>query len=254
MTGSKAGTNPPEQPQKGRLGKMANSVFGTSHVPTCSESAETPAAQPEHMFRRGVPKHAQREEVRAGTEQLPPLEGECCSDPLTPQPSSHDSLSRKLPIAGAACARCERQLTATEPVWRRRIGLGRGFFGGARWKVALFCEWCAPQSPHYRWSAKPCNACGRMVHTDERLPLPAYCCRACELRQQQARMRQRRAEARGATKVCVRCGETFEPVRADAVVCSNACRQKAYRRRVTDRKCGPVCEIANRNAESAEAP
>jgi hypothetical protein len=86
--GFQAGTNPPEQPPIWRLGKMANSVFGTARVPVCSDSEETPAAQSEHVFRRAVPEHAQREEVRAGTEQRPPLEGACCSDPLTPRDRS----------------------------------------------------------------------------------------------------------------------------------------------------------------------
>ena len=34
--------------------------------------------------------------------------------------------------------------------------------------------------------------------------------------------------------VCKSCGTTFTPKRSGAVYCSNACRQKAYRERVTD--------------------
>ena len=34
--------------------------------------------------------------------------------------------------------------------------------------------------------------------------------------------------------ICKSCGEAFTPQRAGAVYCSNACRQKAYRGRVTD--------------------
>jgi hypothetical protein len=34
--------------------------------------------------------------------------------------------------------------------------------------------------------------------------------------------------------VCQCCGEKFTPKRADARYCSNACRQKVYRKRVTD--------------------
>jgi hypothetical protein len=125
MTGSKAGTagtNRPEQPRNDRLGKMANSVFGTSHVPICFDGEETPAAQPEHVFRRGAPKHAQREEVRAGTEQLPPLEGECCSDPLTPQHSSPDSFSRKLSIADGGSHGSHPH--ADRPNWRPAETIG----------------------------------------------------------------------------------------------------------------------------------
>ena len=34
--------------------------------------------------------------------------------------------------------------------------------------------------------------------------------------------------------VCKNCGNTFTPKRAGAVYCSSACRQKAYRERITD--------------------
>lgn len=47
------------------------------------------------------------------------------------------------------------------------------------------------------------------------------------------RARERRAKKRG-DRECAQCGETFEPRRTDSVYCSNRCRQKAYRRRVTD--------------------
>jgi hypothetical protein len=33
------------------------------------------------------------------------------------------------------------------------------------------------------------------------------------------------------TRPCAVCGEHFEPKRADAVTCSNRCRQKAHRQR-----------------------
>ena len=34
--------------------------------------------------------------------------------------------------------------------------------------------------------------------------------------------------------ICGGCGEKFTPKRADARYCSNSCRQKVYRKRVTD--------------------
>ena len=35
-------------------------------------------------------------------------------------------------------------------------------------------------------------------------------------------------------RVCKVCGKVFTPTRSDDVYCSNACRQKAYRKSVTD--------------------
>ena len=34
--------------------------------------------------------------------------------------------------------------------------------------------------------------------------------------------------------ICKGCGKAFTPKRSDAVYCSNACRQKAYRQNVAD--------------------
>jgi len=39
---------------------------------------------------------------------------------------------------------------------------------------------------------------------------------------------------------CEDCGKSFEPTRADAQYCSDACRQTAYRRRVTDKRKGKL--------------
>lgn len=35
--------------------------------------------------------------------------------------------------------------------------------------------------------------------------------------------------------ICKGCGKIFTPRRSDAVYCSNACRQRAYRQSVTDK-------------------
>jgi len=39
---------------------------------------------------------------------------------------------------------------------------------------------------------------------------------------------------------CAVCGKTFAPTRADAQYCSGACRQTAYRKRVTDNQVSAV--------------
>jgi hypothetical protein len=40
------------------------------------------------------------------------------------------------------------------------------------------------------------------------------------------------------------CSTTFPPSRADAVYCSPACKQKAYRRRVTGKEMGIIDTIS----------
>jgi hypothetical protein len=129
----------------------------------------------------------------------------------------------------------------TESVWRVRVDIGPGVFGGLRTGIKPFCKRCRSDFLDVCQSG-PCGGCGRMVHhTEHRWQRRSiFCSDACQRRHQsnyQATIaRQRRAEARGATKVCACCREYFEPLRADALFCSGACRQKAHRHRVTATK------------------
>lgn len=80
-----------------------------------------------------------------------------------------------------------------------------------------------------------------------------FCSEACKRKQASQRYaaiaRQRRAEARGPSRQCAVCGEPFEPARADARYCSPACKQKAYRVRVTLNETSvPDLPFAIRNA------
>ncbi len=60
-----------------------------------------------------------------------------------------------------------------------------------------------------------------------------YCGAVCAARGATARARERRATRR--ERICRRCHEPFTGRRRDASYCSSACRQAAYRHRVTDR-------------------
>jgi predicted nucleic acid-binding Zn ribbon protein len=70
-----------------------------------------------------------------------------------------------------------------------------------------------------------------------------YCSRTCAKRLFGHRARRRRAEERQSPELhCAVCGKAFTPARADARTCSAACRQKAHRQRVTDRKLLARCK------------
>jgi hypothetical protein len=135
------------------------------------------------------------------------------------------------------CGKCQCALRADEPVWRRLVGIGRGYFGGWRTAIVPVCERCATSDrdlPEY--STGSCGNCGRTVHdtTWRRFPRRwVFCCDACRSQHQSAYQaaiaRQRRADARGPSRPCLACGEHFEPTRTDAHFCSGACRQKHYR-------------------------
>jgi hypothetical protein len=137
------------------------------------------------------------------------------------------------------CWQCKRVLRVNEPVWRQRVDIGRGYFGGWRTAIVPVCERCFADNsePLHVISCGPCDNCGRTVH-DAAWRFSRrhrYCCEHCQFVDQSARLaaaaRRHRAEARGPSRPCAECGEPFEAKRGDARYCSSACRQKAYRKR-----------------------
>lgn len=83
-----------------------------------------------------------------------------------------------------------------------------------------------------RWGDRisTCVVCGRIVTGRNK-----YCSQRCVNDAYMERRRQRH-EAQ-LQKVCAVCGKPFTARRADAMYCSPACKQTAYRRRVTDNRC-----------------
>ena len=111
-----------------------------------------------------------------------------------------------------------------------------------------FCEKCRPDDREY--TTAPCANCGREVNNSERRWKPRlwyFCSEACQQRHQSTHQaavaRQQRAEACGPSRACVEFGEHFEPSRADAQFCSARCKQKAYRKRVTEAKSASMRRI-----------
>jgi hypothetical protein len=157
----------------------------------------------------------------------------------------YDRLSRM-----GRCADCSRRFPPDAPVWRCNRRLGYDQFGRHHTVVSV-CDACWQASLTFELDGIPhtldsretysgnCPACRRLVYqTDWRAYHHHYCCDRCrryhESGFQAALVRQARAEARGPSRPCAQCGEPFEPRRDDAQFCSPRCRQKAYRKRVTD--------------------
>lgn len=89
------------------------------------------------------------------------------------------------------------------------------------------------QSPDLLVHKIICKGCGREFYTQ--IPTKKYCYyRLCGNRGYQKDQKQRRLENRQ-NRICRGCGKTFTPKRSDAIYCSNACRQRAYRQSVTDK-------------------
>jgi hypothetical protein len=109
-----------------------------------------------------------------------------------------------------ACARVV-ELSAREREYRR----------GLCWK--RLCVVCSATFYAYRAVAK-------------------YCGRAACLAAGAAQIR-RAKRARARTKTCATCSAPFIGTRTDSAYCSSACRQRAYRARVTALACGQIDAI-----------
>ena len=151
---------------------------------------------------------------------------------------------------GRHCAECGHEFAPGEPVWRFRKIVGR-FFGWC-YSFAPHCEQCACDDWHHFYSPRPCDGCGRPVHSTT----PPWqfsrvlCCENCGHKARAAKERAARAEHRG-TRVCKFCRQKFTPTRIDSKFCSAGCKQKAYRRRVTDNKRVARRPVKSRNASGA---
>ena len=93
-----------------------------------------------------------------------------------------------------------------------------------------------------RWHepVSTCIVCGRVTTGRKK-----YCSQRCINDAYMERRRQRH-EA-NLKKVCVVCGRPFTAKRTDAEYCSPACKQAAYRRRVTDNRSGSFATTGNSN-------
>jgi hypothetical protein len=133
---------------------------------------------------------------------------------------------------GRSCAGCGRALDDDETRW-------------------LLSSWDRPQAPFGRecipsgllaraegregYDSRPierCAGCGCPVcytRRSWRRRRWALCSTCCEYVAGNRRRAERLAEAR--LMECAVCGERFQPARSDAITCSSACRQRAYRRR-----------------------
>lgn len=91
-----------------------------------------------------------------------------------------------------------------------------------------------------------CGGCGRVFYTTSYTK--KYCHSYwCGNQANNRRQREYRQMCRQ-DLVCQCCGEKFTPKRAGARYCSNACRQKDYRKRVTDAASAQNEHLVKRNA------
>jgi hypothetical protein len=143
----------------------------------------------------------------------------------------------------SCCGKCGKPIASGEAVWRFRV-TRNSWLGGYNHNLAACCQACAENDWHSKYlKPKQCSGCGRIVNSELQLQWsakdygyltkPVTCCEACGHKVRLAKQRRKRTDTRG-TRECQECGETFEPARTNSRFCSAACKQRAYRKRVTD--------------------
>jgi hypothetical protein len=107
---------------------------------------------------------------------------------------------------------------------RKRTGFG----------VWSLCMSCFGREPNpMDWVLKKCIHCRRPLFVSIENPPPVIACSDSCRNTARAKERRRIAREKTGTQGCLVCGKQFSPKRTDARVCSNACRQRAYRQRLT---------------------
>jgi hypothetical protein len=149
--------------------------------------------------------------------------------------------ARELARTCAACFGCDRPLRPKEPVWLVAVDTGRGWRGRTWYETTPHCQACYrawySESPWRkkltpREDGSKCPTCGRTVIAGRERRKRAgkrglFCCARCRWACHNAR----RSGPAAREKTCAVCGVAFTAPRNDAVTCSPACRQKAYRQR-----------------------
>lgn len=146
---------------------------------------------------------------------------------------------------GGFCGKCQRKLKARQTVWRITLNFGSYRGGGPRNALTPVCRHCGPKSWRKdRTHRGRCAQCDRPVvnHVGYTNPFEwetrypnVFCSDVCSSRWHSSQRWKRKKEARRQQPfICEGCGKHFEPRRSDAKHCSSACKQRAYRVRMSN--------------------
>lgn len=121
-------------------------------------------------------------------------------------------------------------LLICQPCYDRGIDPETGLTRNGATRETARHSWFCLAGRGKRLAPTPCAACGRMViRNAEPLLKRVTCSRACS-----TSLTRSRNGGKGSGLPCETCGEPVTSGRADSRYCGSACRQKAYRRRVTN--------------------
>ena len=133
------------------------------------------------------------------------------------------------------CPNCKKTIGPTEPTYLVSVGYGDYWMRKVGGAIAFFCAECADKTRGWQGASAwheplPCVHCQRTVFHDaaRRIPKHVVCSKECRQAVYYAVVRARRRRPK---RDCSTCAEPFQPKRTDALYCSSACRQRAYRLR-----------------------
>jgi hypothetical protein len=158
------------------------------------------------------------------------------------------------------CSICRRELSDQEPIYVVWVGstIWAQRFAGRSLRACTNCkerppegmEWAFVKLEKLRLSASLCHHCNRPVFVNRRKGRRYIVC-SDRCREAVYNANARRWHRRPVQKrPCAVCGELFTPKRADALYCSPACKQKAYRRGRRNAQGAPSAEPVADEGES----
>ena len=144
----------------------------------------------------------------------------------------------------SVCVQCGAELPSDGPVrllpCRLLYVWGEYLFSETQVASACLKCWTDAEVTHNILPGE-CRGCGRKViaNKSRRKMEVFYCSNRCRNvvygNRHRQRKRMRKVQKPLPLSACAVCGQNFAPKRKDAKTCSPACRQKAYRKRVTDK-------------------
>jgi hypothetical protein len=173
------------------------------------------------------------------------------------------ALYRRAAKSAECCGDCGRALSATDSVTMVSRNVGR-------WKhehwirvpICLLCTldaiklWKWKSSDGWydkpRWHRARCLNCTRPIRVYDHRRSGCTCCDDCRRAKRNERNKLRR-RVKQELRTCIECGRAFIPKRADAVTCSNRCRQARHRKASRDSSASSIRYVVKSKSRKRRA-
>jgi hypothetical protein len=131
------------------------------------------------------------------------------------------------------CGQCGKPFSVQTPIWLQPVCVHVRY--NRSWRLVPVCTQCRGERSAFEWRKHRCENCGRCVYrrrigwgSKYLYSSHVTCSQRCRIALHNAIAKANRPDR---NKTCTVCNKPFLAPRADALTCSSACRQKAYRQR-----------------------